>query len=101
MPDIVNALTGHRRKTVADSYGETPIETLNRKLSKIAPVGFGRPKGVRSELGDTFALQIAAAHHDESRFPEGPNTRLLTRDEEPRETGRLRRLRVRRLILTD
>jgi integrase len=39
MPDIVNALTGHHRKTVADSYGEFPVEALHRELSKIPPVG--------------------------------------------------------------
>jgi len=38
MPDIVNALTGHHRKTVADSYGEFPVEALYRELSKIPPV---------------------------------------------------------------
>jgi integrase len=39
MPDIVNAITGHHRKTVADSYGEFPVEALYRELSKIPPVG--------------------------------------------------------------
>jgi integrase len=39
MLDIVNALTGHHRKTVADSYGEFPVEALHRELSKIPPVG--------------------------------------------------------------
>ena len=34
-PDIVNAITGHHRKTVADSYGEFPIDALHRELSKI------------------------------------------------------------------
>ncbi len=38
MPDIVNAMTGHHRKTVADSYGEFPIEALYRELSKIPTV---------------------------------------------------------------
>jgi integrase len=37
--DLVNALTGHHRKTVADSYGEFPIESLYRELSKIPSVG--------------------------------------------------------------
>jgi integrase len=37
-PDIVNALTGHHRKTVADSYGEFPVEALYREVSKIPPV---------------------------------------------------------------
>lgn len=35
MPDIVNAITGHHKKTVADSYGEFPIEALHRELLKI------------------------------------------------------------------
>jgi hypothetical protein len=39
MPDIVNAITGHYRNTVADSYGEFPIEALYREVSKISPVG--------------------------------------------------------------
>jgi len=34
-PDIVNAITGHHRKTVADSYGEFPIEAMYRELCKI------------------------------------------------------------------
>jgi integrase len=34
-PDIVDAITGHRRKTVADSYGEFPIAALEREISKI------------------------------------------------------------------
>jgi integrase len=38
-PDIVNAITGHRRKTVADSYGEFPIEALHREIKKIPTVG--------------------------------------------------------------
>jgi integrase len=35
MPDIANAITGHYRKTVADSYGEFPIEALYRELCKV------------------------------------------------------------------
>ena len=35
MSDIANAITGHHRKTVADSYGEFPIEALYRELCKI------------------------------------------------------------------
>jgi integrase len=35
MPDIVNAITGHHRKTVADTYGEFPIEALYRELLKL------------------------------------------------------------------
>jgi integrase len=33
--DLVNAITGHHRKTVADSYGEYPLAALYRELSKI------------------------------------------------------------------
>ena len=33
--DIVNAITGHGRKTVADAYGEFPISALERELAKI------------------------------------------------------------------
>ncbi len=34
-PDIVDAITGHQRKTVADTYGEFPMEALYREISKI------------------------------------------------------------------
>ncbi len=34
-PDIVNAITGHYRKSVADSYGEFPVAALHRELLKI------------------------------------------------------------------
>jgi integrase len=34
-PDIVNAITGHGKKSVADAYGEFPIEALHRELIKI------------------------------------------------------------------
>ena len=37
-PDIVDAITGHSRKTVADSYGEFPIEALHRELTKIPTI---------------------------------------------------------------
>lgn len=33
--DILEAITGHGRKTVADTYGEFPIQALNRELRKI------------------------------------------------------------------
>lgn len=33
--DILNAMTGHGRKTVADTYGEFPPEALKRELMKI------------------------------------------------------------------
>jgi integrase len=39
MLEILNALTGHHRKTEADWYGEFPVEALHRELSKIPPVG--------------------------------------------------------------
>jgi integrase len=38
MPDIVNAITGHHRKTVADTYGEFEIEALYREIAKIPVV---------------------------------------------------------------
>ena len=38
MIDIANAITGHHRKTVADSYGEFPIEALYRELCKIPKI---------------------------------------------------------------
>ena len=37
--DILDAITGHRRKTVADTYGEFPIEALYREILKIPAVG--------------------------------------------------------------
>ncbi len=36
--DIVDAITGHRRKTVADGYGEFPVDALFRELKKIPPL---------------------------------------------------------------
>lgn len=36
--DILEAITGHGRKTVADSYGEFPVEALLRELSKIPTI---------------------------------------------------------------
>jgi integrase len=33
--DILNAITGHGSKSVADSYGEFPVEALFREISKI------------------------------------------------------------------
>jgi integrase len=41
MADIANAITGHHRKTVADSYGEFPIEALYRELCKIPKITIG------------------------------------------------------------
>ena len=37
--DILDAITGHRRKTVADTYGEFPIGALYREITKIPAVG--------------------------------------------------------------
>ncbi len=37
-PDIVDAITGHARRTVADGYGEFPIEAMCRELRKIPDV---------------------------------------------------------------
>jgi integrase len=37
-PDIVDAITGHARRTVADAYGEFPMEALHREISKIPGV---------------------------------------------------------------
>ena len=39
--DILNAMTGHGRKTVADTYGEFPPEALKRELLKIPGVDIG------------------------------------------------------------
>ncbi len=36
--DVNNAITGHASKTVADNYGEFPIEALYREISKIPPL---------------------------------------------------------------
>ena len=36
--DILNAMTGHGRKTVADTYGEFPPEALKRELIKIPSI---------------------------------------------------------------
>lgn len=33
--DIVDAIAGHQRRTVADSYGEFPISALKRELEKV------------------------------------------------------------------
>lgn len=42
-PDIVDAITGHGRKTVSDSYGEFPMEALERELMKIPAVNLSLP----------------------------------------------------------
>ena len=36
--DLVNAITGHGRKTVADLYGEYPVVALSREMEKIPAV---------------------------------------------------------------
>ena len=36
--DILDAMTGHGRKTVADTYGEYPPEAMLRELRKIPPI---------------------------------------------------------------
>jgi integrase len=37
-PDIVNAVTGHGKLSIADSYGEFPMKALHREIAKIPPV---------------------------------------------------------------
>lgn len=39
--DILDAMTGHGRKTVADTYGEFPPEAMLRELSKIPKLDLG------------------------------------------------------------
>jgi integrase len=34
-PDLIDAITGHRKRTVADGYGEFPMRALKRELDKI------------------------------------------------------------------
>ncbi|WP_425907509.1 DUF6538 domain-containing protein [Nitrobacter sp. TKz-YC02] len=34
-PDLIDAITGHRKRTVADGYGEFPMPALKRELDKI------------------------------------------------------------------
>lgn len=34
-PDIVDAITGHAKRSVGDSYGEFPMEALKRELEKL------------------------------------------------------------------
>lgn len=36
--DIVNAITGHGKKSIADTYGEFPIDALYRELTKIPSI---------------------------------------------------------------
>ena len=43
-PDILNAITGHGTKSVADSYGEFPVDALFRELRKIPPLEIGDPR---------------------------------------------------------
>ena len=51
--DLVDALTGHHRKTVAASYGEFPIEALHRELSKI-------PSGQGEGINTHISIRLAA-----------------------------------------
>ncbi|MBJ6127404.1 site-specific integrase [Microvirga splendida] len=37
-PDIVNAVTGHGKRSVADRYGEFPMEALRQEIAKIPAV---------------------------------------------------------------
>jgi hypothetical protein len=46
-PDIVNAITGYHRKTVADSYGEFPIDALFREIAKIPAFDLTTPASLR------------------------------------------------------
>lgn len=43
-PDILNAITGHGTKSVADSYGEFPVEALFRELCRIPPLEMGESR---------------------------------------------------------
>jgi len=36
--DILDAITGHQKRTVADSYGEYPVKSLQRELEKIPAI---------------------------------------------------------------
>jgi integrase len=49
-PDIVNAITGHHRKTVADSYGEFPIDALFREITKIPAFDLTTATSLRRSL---------------------------------------------------
>jgi integrase len=40
--DILNAITGHGSKSVADAYGEFPVDALFRELRKIPALELGR-----------------------------------------------------------
>lgn len=37
-PDIVNAVTGHGKRSIADRYGEFPMQALHREIAKIPAV---------------------------------------------------------------
>jgi integrase len=43
--DIVSAIVGHARKTVADSYGEFPLGALHREICKIPIVQLSEDEG--------------------------------------------------------
>jgi integrase len=49
--DILEAITGHGRKTVADNYGEYPIEALYRELVKIPTLSL-------SKVGNKSAVEV-------------------------------------------
>jgi integrase len=42
---IIDAVTGHSRRTVSDTYGEFPVEALARELSKIPTLDLEQPDG--------------------------------------------------------
>jgi integrase len=44
-PDVTNAVTGHARKSVADSYGEFPIGVMLREISKIPMIQLAADAG--------------------------------------------------------
>lgn len=43
-PDLIDAITGHRKRTVADGYGEFPIPALKRELDKIPALSLSLEK---------------------------------------------------------
>lgn len=48
-PDIVDAITGHARRSVADGYGEFPMVALQRELHKIPDLIRGRANSANIE----------------------------------------------------
>lgn len=47
--DILNAITGHTSKSVADSYGEFPVEALFREISKIPVLDLANTAPARTD----------------------------------------------------